>query len=144
MQVRLNVSGLFQVHYGSKVGTFSDGARMGFENGTGTGGGTFRTCGAVGAPTCVDLKTGALAWRKDRGPGNGTGSAALACADGHLYFRYQNGVMALAEATPAEFKDKGTFRIPNDQGPSWSHPVIAGGKLYLRSGDRLLCYNVKQ
>jgi len=28
--------------------------------------------------------------------------------------------------------------------PSWSHPVIAGGKLYLREQDTLYCYDVKK
>ena len=26
---------------------------------------------------------------------------------------------------------------------AWPHPVIAGGKLYLRDWDVLLCYDVK-
>lgn len=94
-----------------------------------------------GFPICVELKTGKVAWRKDRGPG--TGSAAVVYADGHLYFRYQNGLMALIEATPEGYHLKGTFKIPHGGGPSWSHPVIHGGKLYLREQDWLMCYDLK-
>src|SRR3954452_19712637 len=51
-----------------------------------------------GAPVCVEFATGKVAWKEDRGPG--TGSAAVTYADGKLYFRYQDGVMALIDATP--------------------------------------------
>lgn len=95
-----------------------------------------------GFPICVQLRTGKIAWFAGRGPGSG--SAAVAYADGHLYFRYQDGVMALIEADPKKYKLKGTFKIPNVSDPSWPHPVIADGKLYLREQDRLLCYDVRR
>jgi outer membrane protein assembly factor BamB len=94
-----------------------------------------------GFPTCIELRTGKIVWGKQRGPGSE--SAAVVCADGSLYFRYQNAVMALIEANPAGYKVRGSFRIPNGATPSWSHPVVAGGRLYLRDQDRLLCYVVK-
>jgi len=93
-----------------------------------------------GFPLCIDLMTGKDAWRPGRGAG--TGSAAISLADGHLYFRYQNGVMALIEATPEEYRLKGTFKIPASDGPSWPHPVIANGKLYLREQDTLMCFGL--
>ena len=49
-----------------------------------------------GLPTCLEFKTGRVIWKR-RGPG--VGSAAVVCADGQLYFRYQNGVVALIEAS---------------------------------------------
>jgi outer membrane protein assembly factor BamB len=94
-----------------------------------------------GFPTCIELRTGKIVWGKQRGPGSE--SAAVVSADGHLYFRYQDAVMALIEANPTGYRVKGTFRIPNGATPSWSHPVVAGGRLYLRDQDRLLCYDVK-
>lgn len=95
----------------------------------------------AGAPTCLEWKTGKTVWRHNRGPG--TGSAAVAYADGDLYFRFQNGVMALIGATPDGYQEKGSFEIPGVEQPSWSHPVIVGGKLYLREQDALHCYDVK-
>jgi outer membrane protein assembly factor BamB len=96
-----------------------------------------------GSPVCVDLKSGKITWRKDRGPGSG--SAAVVYADGELYFRYQDGLMALIEASPEGYKAKGTFKIPHsDRAPSWAHPVVAGGKLYLREQDRIMCYDLRQ
>ena len=59
----------------------------------------------AGAPTCLEWKTGKTVWRHNRGPG--TGSAAVAYADGNLYFRFENGVMALIGATPQEYQEKG-------------------------------------
>lgn len=94
-----------------------------------------------GFPFALDLASGKMRW--DRVRGAGTGSAAVTAADGHLYFRYQNGVMALIEANPARYILKSTFEIPNVRNPSWSHPVIAGGTLYLREQDALHAYAVK-
>ncbi len=95
-----------------------------------------------GFPLCINSQTGKDAWRPGRGPGSG--SAAVAYADGHLYFRYQDGTMALIEATPKAYKLKGQFKIASKNGESWPHPVIAGGKLYLRDQDELLCYDIKK
>jgi outer membrane protein assembly factor BamB len=39
--------------------------------------------------------------------------------------------MALIEANPKEYVLKGKFKLKTHNGESWSHPVIAGGKLYL-------------
>jgi outer membrane protein assembly factor BamB len=96
----------------------------------------------AGAPTCLEWKTGKTLWRQNRGPG--TGSAAVTFADGNLYFRFENGVMALVGATPQGYQEKGRFQIPDVEQPSWSHPVVAGGRLFLREQDALLCYDVKK
>lgn len=95
-----------------------------------------------GYPYCAEVKTGKVMWKKtERGPGEK--SAAVTYADGHLYFRYQNGVMALVEATPKEYKEVSSFKIPDARGPSWAHPVVVGGKMYLREGDQVLCFDVR-
>lgn len=97
-----------------------------------------------GFPVCVNLKTGKTAWGGDtRGPGSG--SAAIVFADGNLIFRYQSGEVALIEATPDEYRLKGTF-TPEYVGksPCWAQPVVAGGKLYLRDQDKLMCYDVAE
>lgn len=99
-----------------------------------------------GFPICVEMATGKVAWG---GEGveithGGSGSAAVTAADGHLYFRYQNGRMVLIEATPQGYRVKGTFSIPDVKNPSWAHPVVAGGKLYLREQDNLYVYDLKR
>lgn len=95
-----------------------------------------------GFPTCIEWKTGKIVWGgKERGPGKG--SAAICSADGRLYFRYEDGTMALLDASPDGLKIDGTFKIPNVSKPSWPHPVIADGKLFLHEQDALHCYKLK-
>jgi outer membrane protein assembly factor BamB len=96
-----------------------------------------------GFPICIEFLTGKVRWGGNVRPEGATGSAAVAYADGHLYFRYQNGVMKLMEASPEGYKETGSFRIPGVSKPSWSHPVVLGGKLYLREQDSLLCYRLQ-
>ncbi|MBP7935794.1 MAG: PQQ-like beta-propeller repeat protein [Phycisphaerae bacterium] len=93
-----------------------------------------------GSPTCIDFKTGKIMWQAK---GIGRRSAAITYADGHLYFRYEDGLMALIEANPRELRVAGTFKIPTRGGPSWPHPVVADGKLYIRHEGTLLCYDIK-
>jgi outer membrane protein assembly factor BamB len=95
----------------------------------------------AGNPVCIEFATGKIAWRKAP---VGSGSAAVLYADGRLVFRYQNGLVALIEADPSEFKVVGKFRTAVSNGPSWPHPVIHDGKLYLRDHDTLMCYDVKE
>lgn len=94
-----------------------------------------------GFPLCITLETGEQAWSGGRGPGNG--SAAIMMADGHLYFRYEDGTMALIEATPEEYRLKGSFKLASVKGKSWPHPVISDGLLYLRDQDSLMVYNIR-
>jgi len=91
---------------------------------------------------CQEFRTGKLVWT-DKGVGKGS----LTCADGYLYMRSEEGKgsIALVEATPNGYKEKGRFDQPDRSSEnSWPHPVISGGKLYLRDQDALFCYDVKQ
>jgi len=95
-----------------------------------------------GAPFCAELMTGEQVW-KSRGAGKG--SAAFAAADGMLYIQYSNGVMVLAKASPEAYEEAGQFQIPQADGrPTWAHPVILDGLLYIRSDDQLFCYDIRQ
>ena len=95
-----------------------------------------------GRPFCADVNTGKVLWtRGDQGQGKG--SASVTYADGLLYFHYQNGVVALVEASPASYKEVGSFQVPKTSGHCWAHPVVTGGRLYLREGDMVYCYDVR-
>ncbi|MFT3879352.1 MAG: PQQ-like beta-propeller repeat protein [Gemmatales bacterium] len=94
-----------------------------------------------GQLTCIDFNTGKVKYR-NRGPGKG--SAAILCADGHLYYRYQDGTMALVKINHEKDEVVSKFTLPYDSGkPSWPHPVICNGKLYIRDMDVLMCFDVK-
>jgi outer membrane protein assembly factor BamB len=89
--------------------------------------------------TAMKFQTGQVVWR-DRSVGKG----GLIYADGHLYCMGEDGLVGLVEATPAGYHEKSRFEIPKGGFPTWSPPVIAGGKLYLREQDNLYCYNIKR
>lgn len=89
--------------------------------------------------TAMKFDTGEVAW-KDRSVGKGS----LVFADGHLYCFSENGVVGLVEATPAGYKEKGRFRITQGSLPTWAHPVVAGGRLYIRDQDTIYAYDVRE
>jgi len=96
-----------------------------------------------GEPECIEMKTGKVMWHADQ-PGKGSGCVLY--ADGNLYFRYEDGLVALVEATPEKYNLKSTFTPParpGATGTAWAHPVISDGKLYLRHADVLFCYDIK-
>ncbi|HET6326309.1 MAG TPA: PQQ-binding-like beta-propeller repeat protein [Planctomycetaceae bacterium] len=93
-----------------------------------------------GFPVCLEFKTGKIKWDGGRGPGGG--SAAVVEADGELIFRYEDGVVAMIEATPEKYKLKGRFSTATHNGTGWPHPVIVDKQLFLRDGDDLVCYDI--
>ena len=88
--------------------------------------------------TCLEFATGNQMWR-DRSVGKGT----VTYADGHLYIQGERNAFALAEATSSGYREKGRFDIPDKGLPSWAHPVISDGRLYVRNQDTLLAYDIK-
>jgi outer membrane protein assembly factor BamB len=88
--------------------------------------------------TCLEFATGKLMWR-DRNAFKGS----VTFADGHLYIQSENNVLRLAEATSAGYREKGRFDIPDKGFPSWAHPVVSDGRLYVRNQDTLLVYDIK-
>ena len=64
---------------------------------------------------------------------------------GHLYVRGERGPIALVEVNPERYIEKGQFAQPErSKQNAWAHPVIAGGRMYLRDQGILLCYDVKR
>jgi outer membrane protein assembly factor BamB len=89
--------------------------------------------------TALDFETGQVLWR-DRSVGKGS----LVAADGRLYLFSEKGVAGLAEATRAGYREMGRFTIETSGSPTWSHPVVANGRLYLRDQDTLYSYDVQE
>jgi outer membrane protein assembly factor BamB len=88
--------------------------------------------------TCMEFATGKVMW-KDRSVGKGT----LTVADGLLYLLGEGNTVGLAEASAAAYVEKGRFRIADQGWPSWAHPVISDGTLYIRNQGVLASYDVK-
>ena len=86
---------------------------------------------------CIDLHTGKQKW-EERGMGLGT----LTAADGRLIIMSDDGKLVIARATHERFQSLDEAQIfDEDQG--WIVPVLAGGRIYCRSGSgRLVCIDV--
>jgi outer membrane protein assembly factor BamB len=88
--------------------------------------------------TCLEFDTGTVKW-KDRSVGKGS----LTVADGMLYLLSESNVVGLAKATTEGYSEKGRFSIPDQGYPSWAHPVVSDGRLYIRNQGWLASYDVK-
>jgi outer membrane protein assembly factor BamB len=91
--------------------------------------------------TCQELVSGKVAWQSKK-----LGKGSLIYADGMFYLREEGGkgTVALIEASPEAYKETGRFDPPDrSEKNSWAHPVVIGGRLYLRDQDVLLCYDVE-
>ena len=97
-----------------------------------------------GIPFCASLTTGDIKGTKTR-PAGGSGTFSIAAADGRLYLHFEKGTMVLAKVDPESFVEVSSFTIPGSgERPSWSHPVIFDGKLYLRENNTVLCYDIRE
>jgi outer membrane protein assembly factor BamB len=88
---------------------------------------------------CLDWKTGRKMYAE-----RGVGKGSLTYADGMLYTLSEQRDMGLVEATPQAHKVVSKFKVPSGgEGPSWAHPVVCGGRLYVRHSDQLYAYDVR-
>jgi len=86
----------------------------------------------------MDMPTGKTLWRN-----RSVGKGALTYADGLFYILSENNVMGLAEATPTGYKELGRFTVSDQGFPSWAHPVVAGGRLYVRNQGTIATYDIR-
>ncbi len=70
-------------------------------------------------------------------------NGCLTYGDGMFYLLSDDGNMCLVKPTDKGFDVTGRLKI-KDPGtrPTWAHPVVCGGRLYIRYGDKLGVYNV--
>lgn len=95
------------------------------------------SCGE-GPLTCVEFQTGRIVWQS-----RSVGKGSLVAADGMLYVLSEGHRVALVEATPEAYREHGTFEIKSHGRPSWAHPVVANGVLYLRDQQSLTAYHLR-
>jgi outer membrane protein assembly factor BamB len=88
---------------------------------------------------CLEWKTG-----KSMVAERGVGKGSLTYADGMLYTLSEQREMGIVPATPGAHKVASRFKIPSGgEGLSWAHPVVCGGRLYVRHSDNLFAYDVR-
>ncbi len=86
---------------------------------------------------CQDLKDGTIKYDMHSGQG------AVTYADGMLFCYSQGGWVNLIRANPDKFELISSLTVEAGSGEHWAHPVVCGGRLYIRHGDVLMAYNVK-
>jgi outer membrane protein assembly factor BamB len=89
--------------------------------------------------SCLKFSTGETMWRN-----RSVGKGSVTYADGHLYVLGEDNVVGLIEAASGAYRETGRFKIADKGLPSWAHPVVAGGRLYLRNQDTLAAYDIRQ
>lgn len=96
---------------------------------------------AMGSWVCLDWKTGETKYET-----KWINKGSIIAADSMLYcYEEKTGNIALVESNPEEFKVISSFQVPlGSRGPYWSHPKIKDGILYIRHGDALMAYNIKE
>jgi outer membrane protein assembly factor BamB len=90
-----------------------------------------------GTVICMEFATGDIKWQA-----RGAGKGAICYADGMLYMLGEGHNVALAEATPESYNEAGKFKIESHGRPAWAHPIVTGGKLYIRDQESLSVYDV--
>ncbi len=91
---------------------------------------------------CLDMETGKTVWTADELCGDR--SASLTFADGMLYFVSDQGEIGLVRPNPEKLEIVSRFELPkNDQGVFYAHPVVCGGRLYIRHGEFLYAFDVR-
>ncbi|HAY78681.1 MAG TPA: polyvinylalcohol dehydrogenase, partial [Planctomycetaceae bacterium] len=51
--------------------------------------------------------------------------------------------LALVEATTDKYREQGRIKLEGHGRPSWAHPVVVGGVLYVRDQHTLTAYQVR-
>ncbi|HUW18523.1 MAG TPA: PQQ-binding-like beta-propeller repeat protein [Sedimentisphaerales bacterium] len=92
-----------------------------------------------GAWFCLDLAGGQIKYQ-----GKLVGKGSVVCAEGLLYCYGENATVGLVKPTPAGYEMLGSLLITRGTAEHWAHPAISDGRLYIRHGNALMAYDIKQ
>ena len=90
----------------------------------------------IGILKAIDAATGEEQW-KARGFERGS----LIAADGQLIVLGEQGNLALVEATPSGYREKGSAQIL--RGRAWTMPSLADGRLFLRNHSEMVSLDLR-
>ena len=89
---------------------------------------------------CLDLHTGKPAFQPQR-----VGKGSLTFADDMLYFyEEKSGMVSMVKPSAKKYEAVSRFRIQKGSGKHWAHPVVHGGRLYIRHGAVLMAFDIKE
>ncbi len=88
---------------------------------------------------CLSLKTGKAQYEV-----KGIGKGSLTSAEGMLYcYAEKRGTVALVRADPKKYDVVSQFKITKGKAQHWAHPVVCGGRLYIRYEKVLMAFDIK-
>jgi outer membrane protein assembly factor BamB len=90
-----------------------------------------------GGAACIGLNDGKRRWRKGR---YGTGQVLLLADQSLMLILSDSGEVALVVAKPDGYQELGRFQAI--EGKTWNHPTIVHGRLYVRNGEEIACYEL--
>jgi outer membrane protein assembly factor BamB len=107
---------------------------------------------------CVNWDTGELKWDRAEGwpnaghsklaadekPPDVFGRGSLILADGKLIALGEAGLLGIFRPDPVQPVETSRWQVPRMSYPCWAGPVLSEGRLYLRSEEWLVCYNLKR
>ncbi|HUT29290.1 MAG TPA: PQQ-binding-like beta-propeller repeat protein [Sedimentisphaerales bacterium] len=89
---------------------------------------------------CLDWSSGKTVYEK-----KWLGKGSVIYADGMLYcYEEKEGTIGLVPASRDGFDVVSSFKVSHGDGEHWAHPAISNGTLYVRHGDALMAYDIKQ
>jgi outer membrane protein assembly factor BamB len=88
---------------------------------------------------CIDWNTGKTLYNT-----HWHNKGSIISAEGMLYcYEEKSGHLALVKPNPEKFEIISSFKIEKGTGPHWAHPAIFDGKLFVRHGEVLMVYDLK-
>ncbi|MFO0807712.1 MAG: PQQ-binding-like beta-propeller repeat protein [Gemmataceae bacterium] len=87
--------------------------------------------------TCIDLASGKRRWKGGR---YGHGQVVLLADQALLLVVSETGDIVLVNADPQQHRELG--RVAAVCGKTWGHPAVAGGRLFVRSGEEMACFEL--
>jgi outer membrane protein assembly factor BamB len=88
---------------------------------------------------CVEAKTGKELWKKENVAKYH--AALLRTADDKLLMLDDFGNLKLLDPSPKEYRELATAKVCR---PTWAHPALAEGRLYLRDDTELICVQLRE
>lgn len=85
----------------------------------------------------IDAETGDKLWKKGR---YGHGQVLLVGDDDVMIVLTESGELVLVQANADKLDE--IARLPAIEGVTWNHPVIAGGKLFVRNAETMVAYEL--
>jgi len=101
--------------------------------------GNIHGAGTRGNWTCIELASGNVKFN-DKLVGKGSGIYV----DGMLYcYGERRGDLGLVKINAESYEMVSSFKIEKGTKEHWAHPAISNGRLYIRHGNALMCYDIK-